>query len=74
MRRCAGATTVSRSSERDEFAAVDAERFSEEFLAVLDGLSLHVLHDTPALAPERAAAVALGIAAGQLAKPGGADR
>ena len=68
------AALVRYGSERDEFAAVDAERFSEEFLAVLDGLSLHVLHDTPALDPERAAAVALGIAAGQLAEPGGPDR
>jgi AcrR family transcriptional regulator len=53
-------------SERGEFTAVDARRFSGEFLAVLDGLSLHVLHDTPTLDPHRAAAIALGIAAGQL--------
>ena len=68
------AALVRYGCERGEFAVVDAERFSAEFLAVLDGLSLHVLHDTPALDPERAAAVALGIAAGQLAKPGGPDR
>jgi AcrR family transcriptional regulator len=49
-----------------EFADVDAKRFSEEFLAVLDGLSLHVLHDTPALDPSRATAVAVSIAAAQL--------
>jgi AcrR family transcriptional regulator len=53
-------------SERGEFAAVDAGRFSEEFLAVLDGLSLHVLHDTPTLDPQRAAAFATSIAATQL--------
>jgi AcrR family transcriptional regulator len=49
-----------------EFADVDAKRFSEEFLAVLDGLSLHVLHDTPALDPRRAMALAVSIAAAQL--------
>lgn len=52
--------------ERGEFGPVDAGPFAEEFLAVLDGLSLHVLHDTPALDPQRAAAVAMSIAAGQL--------
>ena len=51
---------------RGEFADVDAKRFSEEFLAVLDGLSLHVLHDTPALDPGRAMALAVSIAAAQL--------
>ena len=60
------AALVSFGSERGEFARVDAQRFSEEFIAVLDGLSLHVLHDTPALDPQRAAAVALRIAAAQL--------
>ena len=60
------AALVSFGSERGEFAQVDARRFSEEFIAVLDGLSLHVLHDTPALDPQRAAAVALSIAGGQL--------
>jgi AcrR family transcriptional regulator len=60
------AALVRYGSERGEFVAVDAERFSEEFLAVLDGLSLHVLHDTPVLDPERAAAVAMSVAAGQL--------
>ena len=52
--------------ERGELATVDAARFAEEFLAVLDGLSLHVLLDAPVLDPTRAAAVALGIAAAQL--------
>jgi AcrR family transcriptional regulator len=52
--------------ERDEFADVDARLFAEEFLAVLDGLSLHVLQDTPALDPSRATAVAMGIAAWRL--------
>jgi AcrR family transcriptional regulator len=60
------AEVVRYGSTRGEFAPVDAQRFADEFLAVLDGLSLHVLHDTPALDPGRAAAVALGIAAGQL--------
>jgi hypothetical protein len=60
------AALVSYGSERGEFASVDAQRFSEEFLAVLDGLSLHVLHDTPTLDPQRAATVALSIAAAQL--------
>lgn len=60
------AALVRFGSENGEFAPVDAQRFSEEFIAVLDGLSLHVLHDTPALDPGRAAAVALSIAAGQL--------
>jgi AcrR family transcriptional regulator len=60
------AALVSFGSEHGEFAPVDARRFSEEFIAVLDGLSLHVLHDTPTLDPQRAAAVALSIAAGQL--------
>ena len=60
------AALVRFGSERGEFAAVDAARFSEEFLAVLDGLSLHVLHDTPKLDPQRAAAFALSIAAGRL--------
>jgi AcrR family transcriptional regulator len=53
-------------AERGEFAAVDAGRFSEEFLAVLDGLSLHVLHDTPTLDPQRAADFATSIAAARL--------
>ena len=60
------AALVRFGSERGEFAAVDAGRFAEEFLAVLDGLSLHVLHDTPTLDPLRAAAIATSIAAGQL--------
>lgn len=60
------AALVRFGSERGEFTAVDADRFSEEFLAVLDGLSLHVLHDTPTLDPLRAAAIAMSIAGGQL--------
>lgn len=60
------AALVDFGSVRGEFAAVDAACFSEEFIAVLDGLSLHVLHDTPALDPQRAAAVAMRIAAGRL--------
>ncbi len=60
------ATLVRYGTARGEFADVDAKRFSEEFLAVLDGLSLHVLHDTPALDPSRAAVVAMSIAAAQL--------
>jgi AcrR family transcriptional regulator len=60
------AALVRFGSARGEFCSIDAQLFADEFLAVLDGLSLHVLHDTPALAPERAAAVAMAIAAGQL--------
>jgi AcrR family transcriptional regulator len=64
------AELVRYGSARGEFACDDAQQFADELLAVLDGLSLHVLHDTPALDPERAAAVALGIARSQL-QPGG---
>jgi AcrR family transcriptional regulator len=60
------AALVRYGVERGELATVDAARFAEEFLAVLDGLSLHVLLDAPVLDPARAAAVALGIAAAQL--------
>jgi len=60
------AAIVRYGSERGEFTSVDAMLFAEEFIAVLDGLSLHVLQDTPALDSGRAAAVALRIAAGLL--------
>ena len=60
------AEVVRYGSDRGEFAAIDARRFADEFLAVLDGLSLHVLHDTPTLDPGRATLVALSIAAAQL--------
>jgi AcrR family transcriptional regulator len=66
------AELVRFGSGRGEFAPVAAQRFADEFLAVLDGLSLHVLHDTPALDPDRAAEVALDIAIGQLRTDGGA--
>jgi AcrR family transcriptional regulator len=60
------AALVRFGTERGEFQLVDVTGFCEGFLAVLDGLSLHVLHDAPAIDPERAAAIALRIAADQL--------
>ncbi len=60
------AALVAFGCERGEFAGVDARVFAGDFLALLDGLSLHVLHDTPALEVERAQAIALRIAAGEL--------
>ena len=60
------AALVSFGAERGEFQFVDVPRFCEAFLAVLDGLSLHVLHDAPAIDPERAAEIALRIAGDQL--------
>ena len=51
---------------RGEFGTVDPAVFSAEFLAILDGLSLHVLRDTPTLDAGRALTVAVGIAAGRL--------
>ena len=60
------ASIVSYGSARGEFAQVDARQFAEEFLAVLDGLSLHVLQDTPALDTERATQVALDVASARL--------
>jgi AcrR family transcriptional regulator len=60
------AALVRYGVERGELTTVDAACFAEEFLAVLDGLSLHVLLDAPVLDPARAAAAALGIAAAQL--------
>ncbi len=60
------AAVVRYGSERGEFVAVDARRFAEEFLALLDGLSLHVLQDTPALDTRRAAQVAFEVASARL--------
>lgn len=60
------AALVRFGCRRGEFVSEDATRFADEFLAVLDGLSLHVLHDAPTLDPRRAAAVALRIAGDQL--------
>lgn len=57
---------VEHGIARGEFAATDPRRFAEEFLSVLDGLSLHVLHYVPALDRERAAVIAFGVAAFQL--------
>jgi AcrR family transcriptional regulator len=51
---------------RGEFQASAAPSFAGEYLAILDGLSLHVLHDTPALDRERAVAIAWRIAAHEL--------
>ena len=60
------AATVRFGSERGEFHVVDTTRFCEAFLAVLDGLSLHVLHDAPSIDPEHACGIALQIASDQL--------
>jgi AcrR family transcriptional regulator len=45
-----------------EFARTDLRRFTTEFIAVLNGLSLHMLHSGPLLDRERAIQVAMQIA------------
>lgn len=56
------AAIVELGCARGEFVATDSRGFAEEFLAMLDGLSVHVLHAVPAIDRERAAAVALDFA------------
>lgn len=51
---------------RGEFTATDSRCFAEEFLSLLDGLSLHVVHYPPELDRERAVAIALGVAGHRL--------
>ena len=51
---------------RGEFKSVEATGFAAEYIAVLDGLSVHVLSDTPALDRDRAITVALDVAAVRL--------
>jgi AcrR family transcriptional regulator len=56
------AAVVREGGERGELPQVDAQAFAEEMLAVLDGLSLHVLRYGVAMSPSRAIDVAVGIA------------
>jgi AcrR family transcriptional regulator len=56
------AAIIEHGCASGEFAPTDPHCFAEEFLAMLDGLSVHVLRVVPALDRERAAAVALDIA------------